>query len=332
MSEQERLLEYYPRFDERIIDRVAEVAYRQRGTSWEKIRRGLPDTKVFSTGNFAIELMDIISANGYDETWVYHCPMGNPLTDRMQLRIATLAAAQPDKRIVGIGNPSGPRQGVGKLPSSTLHAVWSGDLRPTIDPAMRYLSAQNIDKATHIGFSYGAEKAAAAAQYADRYDQAVPHGLFMEPVALKERGLLELGRDFNSTATALDGYVNAAANPAGVEASERAAEKSRGMFGYILGLLRLSNIAIAHALTEDGFESRATEALVKQEQMKTHLVWGTESELALHALMTKVTKRLTDRFGLDRVSSMKMEGQKHAMGDDLFLHTTIVLQSLISAV
>lgn len=329
MSEQSRLLQYYPGFEEYVVERVAEVAERQRNCTWEQIGSELPENKIFSTGRSSIELIDIEPKDDYDETWVYHLPMGNPLADHMQLRIATLAVAEPNKRIIGVGNPSGPRQGVGTLSIKSLRPVWKGDLRPTVDPVLRYLSTQNITEATHIGFSYGAEKAAAAAQYADRYDQSVPRGLFMEPVALKKRGLLELARDFNSTAAAFDGYVNAAASPAVAQAGQRAAEKSHGMTGYMLGLLRVSNIAIAHALTKEGFEERVSEGLTKQEQLEAHLVWGSESELAIHSIMVNLANRLKDRFG-NRVSVMELEGQKHAMGDDIFLHTAMVLQALSS--
>lgn len=62
--------------------------------------------------------------------------------------------------------------------------------------------------------------------------------------------------------------------------------------------------------------------------MKAHLVWGTDSELATYGLMVKLTERLQAKFGVERVSSMEMIGQKHAMGDDVFLHTAMVLQNL----
>ncbi len=327
MSEQLRLKEYYPGFDQKVVDTVADVAQQQRSSSWEQIKSELPDNTVFSTEDSSIELLDIVPKD-YDETWVYHLPMGNPLADHMQLRVATLAAAKTDKRIIAIGNPSGPSQGVGKLPAASLRTVWSGNLRPTIDPVMRYLGSQQIEQATHIGFSYGAEKAATASQYAEKYDQHVPSGLFMEPVAIKQRGLLELGRDFNSTAAALEGYVKASASGPVEEAGKRAAEKSHGLVGYGLGLLRMSNIAIAHALTKEGFENRVDNGLTSQAEMRAHLVWGTESELATHGLMIELAGRLQSKFGVGRVSTMEMVGQKHAMGDDVFLHTAMVLQNL----
>jgi hypothetical protein len=328
MSEQKRLQNYYPGFDQDVLDRVSAVAENQRATSWDKISANLPKTKIYSTDKSDIELMDIIPREGYEYTWVYHLPMANPLSDNMQLRIATLASAHPDKRIIGIGNPSGPGQGVGKIPFSSIKTVWSGDLRAAVDPALRYLLDQGILDATHIGFSYGAEKALAATKYAENYDQRVSNGLFMEPVALKSRGLIELARDFNTSGGALSDYVEASASQPVIEANIAAGEKSRGLLGYALGLLRLSNIAIAHSLTKGSFESNLVESLKNQEQMKAHLVWGSESELSVGALMREISKRLEKDFGQNRTSSIELEGQKHAMGDDVFLHTALVSQAL----
>ena len=150
----------------------------------------------------------------------------------------------------------------------------------------------------------------------------------MEPVALKSRGLIELARDFNTSGGALSDYVEASASQPVIEANIAAGEKSRGLLGYALGLLRLSNIAIAHSLTKDSFESNLVESLKNQDQMKAHLVWGSESELSVGVLMREISKRLEKDFGQNRISSIELEGQKHAMGDDVFLHTALVSQAL----
>jgi len=49
MSEQKRLQNYYPGFDQDVLDRVSEVAEKQRASSWEEIRSTLPDTQIYST-------------------------------------------------------------------------------------------------------------------------------------------------------------------------------------------------------------------------------------------------------------------------------------------
>jgi pimeloyl-ACP methyl ester carboxylesterase len=253
--------------------------------------------------------------------------MGNPLADHMQLRLATLAATEPDKRIIGVGNPSGPRQGIGTLRFKELRKVWDGDLRPTVDPILRYLSSQAIETAVHIGYSYGADKAASATEYSDSYDLQVSNGVFMEPVGIRTRKLLELGKDFYRSGSELDNYVNAADSNPVIEAASAAAEKSHGLRGFALGLLRLSNIAIEHALTKPLFDTRVIRSLKSQDSMEATVVWGSESEISTHSYMLNVIKDLKHKFN-NRIKTITLENQKHAMGDDIFLHTALVMQSL----
>jgi hypothetical protein len=327
MSEQERLGAYYPKFDEAVLDRVAEVAEKQRNSTWQTINGDLPDNQIFyPTNGKPIEILDILPQQDYDRTYIYHLPMGNPLAEHMRLRMATLSLAAPDKRIVAVGNPSDPRHGIGRLKFGDIPSVWAGDLRSTVDPILQYLGTQHVYLSTHIGYSYGAEKAATAALYADRYDLGVEQGVFMEPVSLKSRGLIELATDYSSTAPALRKYIDAAQTNAVYVANNLASEKSHGMLGYKLGLARLSNLAIAHALSKDYFEQRVQVALENQHDMRANLIWGSASELAINSLMVAVSQRLIDRFGAERVSPMVLEGQKHAMADDVFLHTAMVLQ------
>jgi hypothetical protein len=61
--------------------------------------------------------------------------------------------------------------------------------------------------------------------------------------------------------------------------------------------------------------------------MRGDMIWGTLSELAINGYMLAITGRLIRRFGEHRVSVAQMQGQKHAMLDDIFLHGAIMLQS-----
>ena len=326
-DEAERLRAYH-NFDDDVLERVSEVAGNQRSESWDSLNAQLPANKVFTpTNGKPIEVLDIVPRADYDGTHVYHLPMGNALDENMTTRVAALAAAEPTKRVIAVGNPGSPGHGKGKIKARDFRSVWSGDLRAVVDPTLQYLNSQGIDTATHIGFSYGADRAAASAQYADRYDQQVPQGILMEPASIKERSLLGLAGDFGSTAKALDGYVQAAASPAYLEARKLAEKSGHGLFGYTLGLARMSNLAIAHALAKDGFEGRVDFALTAQPEMTVDIIWGSESELALHGLMLATTAKLIEKYGVDRVRATELEGQKHAMGDDIFLHTAMVLQS-----
>jgi pimeloyl-ACP methyl ester carboxylesterase len=328
IDEAERLQTYHP-FDQDVLDDVSEVAERQRSQTWEEVRTQLPNTEYFTPdGGKTIEVLDIKPKGGHDQTQVYHAPMGNGLDENITTRIAALAASQPNTRIITVGNPGAPGQNSNKLKVAQLLGVWMGDLRAAVDPTLQYLAKNGVETATHIGYSYGADKAATAAQHAGQYDQEVPRGILMEPASVKKRSMIGLASDFGSSAKALDTYVQATASDAYREARKLADKRNHGLTGYVLGLARLSNIAISHALATDQFEHRVDKALSEQDEMKVDVVWGSESELSIDSLVLDIVDRLQTQYSHRRVRGTVVHGQKHAMGDDIFLHAALILQSL----
>lgn len=323
-AEISRLQSYYP-FDMDVLENVATIAEQQRASTWQQIQAGLPDTQIFRPiGGKPIEVLDILPQD-YDSVHVYHLPMGNGLDENMKLGIATLAAAEPNKRLIAAGNPGAPGQSSGKLRVRDLPRVWSGDMRPTVDPLMQYLNRKRIRQVDHTGGSCGADRAATAVGYAEKYDHQVSHVVLMDPASVVRRSLLGLGRQFQKSAAPMEGYVQAAESQPYFDARKQADKTNHDPIGNI-GLLRASNIAIAHALSLDGFETRVAKALDGQKNMRTDIIWGTESELAAHSAMLAVTRRLSDQYG-NRVRATAVKGHKHAMYCDIFLQVALILQS-----
>lgn len=320
-AEVSRLRAYHD-FDATVLERVAAVADAQRATNWPAIQDQLPDTHIFTpVGGKPIEVLDIIPDKGYDGVHVFHLPMGNGLDANMQLGIATLAAAEPTKRIIAAGNPGAPGQNSGRLRLEDLGVVWQGDMRPTVDPLMQYLAQAGIEQALHSGGSCGADRAATAAALAERYDHEVNGLVLMEPASVERRSLLQIARQFASCAPPMADYVDAAASQPYYEARQIAEVPT-----WAVGLLRASNIAIAHALAQDGFEERVRAAMDARPNAPAAIWWGTESELATDGVMRGVTQRLADTYG-ERVLAVPLAGQKHAMNCDVFLQAAIVLES-----
>src|SRR5690606_14178235 len=108
----------------------------------------------------------------------------------------------------------------------------------------------------------------------DAFD--VPYAVAIEPASVKKRSILGLGNAFKSTEKALSGYVDANELPA----FKAARKESVGPLNYVLGLGRLSNLAISKGLSGDGFMVRTAEALGAQSDMVATIAWGSESELA----------------------------------------------------
>jgi hypothetical protein len=210
LAEQTRLLDFH-QFDYDVIEQIAEVAEWQRGWTWNAISSRIPAVKRFQpkVGN-QIDVLDIIPKDDFSETYVYHMPMSIPLDENMMMRLATLSAVNPDKRIIASGNPGPPGQNSGLLKPVELKEVWNGYLRPTVEPILQYLTSQGLNQTVQIGYSYGADKAAASSMYAADHDQEVDQGVFMEPASVKERSLVKLTADFFSSGSPLEGYVNGA--------------------------------------------------------------------------------------------------------------------------
>ncbi|HVA10562.1 MAG TPA: hypothetical protein VNG32_00150 [Candidatus Dormibacteraeota bacterium] len=324
----ERLEAYHP-FSEAIVESVSEIAYQNAGLTWPEFvsRNNLPAVKTYTPKHAKpIQLIDIIPGEGYDGTIVYHESMGTSINESSIMHVAPLALALPTKRIISVGSPDRPGKGYGKIAANQLSHVWIGDLRPTVDPTLEYLAVQGLYEASHIGYSYGADKALAATIFSQNYDLGVPYDVTIEPASVKNRNLLRLAMDFASAEKYLAEYETASNS----RAFDEAREISGGLIGYSLGLLRLSNLATAHALSYADFEKRARQALTTKPDMFLSLQWGSESELAADGLMKNISGRLESDFD-SRVKSTRLVGQRHAMSEDIFFHAATILHGIEQA-
>lgn len=272
------------------------------------------------------QIVDIHPITDWDErrARVIHQPMANPLDPNMLYQAATIYAVDPSVRTIVTGNPSGLGYGQNILSREDRRKVASGDLRPTIDSIAKYLTNTGVEYVEHIGYSYGADKAAVAAEHADKYDQEVTASIHIEPASVIKRSLVKLGAAFISTSKELARYVDAS----NVPAFKAARKESVGMVTYSMGLARLSNIAIAKALAQDGFEGRVDRALTNQSEMKSCIIWGTESELAIDGIVIAISDRLIAKYGGDRVGTIRLPGQKHLLANDIHLQAALVMQGL----
>jgi hypothetical protein len=331
-DEAKRLAEYYP-FDTDVLETVARVADEQRSTTWGKYRLALPEVQLYTPDdNKPVQIVDIIPEGGYDDVQIHYSPMGCRLDANMLTRIATFAAALPTTRLIASGNASVPGADGGKAKFGDIPAIWSGDLRPTVAPTLayvaRYFDSQQVNAITQVGYSFGADKAATGSQLAADYNLAVRQGIYIDPASVVWRGIPRLAYAFHRAGKSSNRYVAAADSEVLNAAKAEADRQGYWLAGYVAGLLRPTNFAIAHALSRDGFEGRVRKAFESQpEGIDIDIVWGSRSELATHGLILAVTKRLAADYGQDRVRATAIEDQTHAMANDIFLHAAILLQS-----
>ncbi|MBX4191075.1 hypothetical protein KW794_03220 [Candidatus Saccharibacteria bacterium] len=328
MNEFERLSKFYP-FNDEVLARVEREATRQQDLTWPEYRRrfNIPDPLIYSpTDGKPVEVIDI-KPRDYEDVLVYHQPMGCPLDSNISLHIATVAGILPQYRVIGIGNPGPPGRGYGKLSLQDIFRVWNDDLGPTVAPTLQYVNAQGVESAVHAGESYGAEKAAAAAENAFKYDSQATKSLMIEPVAVIKSGIIKMGLTFRSTSQHKEKYLEPIHQRSTTHKSAEATKVS--MMEYNLSLIRLSNLAIAHALGRQDFEGRVERALTVNRDLKAGISWGTESEFDRDNEREKIIKRLQIHYGEARVVDLPLRGQTHAMNLDIFLNSTIISQLLL---
>lgn len=333
MTTHERLEGYGAGFTPEVLGAVANVAEAQQHQSYKEffaeydVRESVD---YLFDKDVALDVVDLIPTKDYDESHVrvMHLAMGQPLDPNQLYQIATCFAADPTTRLVAAGNPGGFGEWAGALPIGQGRKVYKGDLSPTVRPLLRYLHDQEgIETVEHVGYSRGADVAQVAAALSPEYDLDVTETKAIEPTAVKDRGsfrpfaMARLGIDFMSSGAALSGYVKASNTPAFREARN----DSMGRPGFIRSLTRATNLATTSALANDRFEQRASDALIANPDMTSQVIWGTESELAINSLLHGIVGRMQATHGFDRVSGRPLEGQRHALANDIHLQAALTI-------
>lgn len=323
MTTAERLQSYYP-FDQEVVDRVAEVAEEQHATDYKTfldrhLTGGVENESQLRKTNILDHLPDDCDPKS---ALMIYLAMGQPLDPNNLYQIATIAAVNPNHRIVVAANPSSPTYHAPHYSREQRKAIAEGNLAPVAEPMLRHAEANDshkIEIAPQYGYSFGADVAMEAAS-----SQAfeVPHAIAIEPAAVVERSVGQLGSAFRESGKALKGYVEQSGP------GFRAARDESIKLGFFAGLARLSNLAISHGLSHEGFEGRARRALEAHPEMQATIAWGTASELADNTALREQTLRLAEEFG--RVEAMILPEQKHALANDVHLQAAIVTQALAS--
>jgi hypothetical protein len=330
-----RLQEYYA-FDAAIVDDVDQAAELQNRLNFAE----LADKYNVANGSSAvlpdgatkpIEVMTLTPKHDYDEhaARVYHTAFGYPVNKNTALHAMRMFEADDSEQLIVIGNPAMVGMKTGKLSLRQSHEVYkNASLRPAVDAPLRYLEQAGITHTKHLGYSYGADKAATTIAESGTYSQVASRGVLIEPVSVVERSMIELVKAFGESGKVQRQYIDQTeSRPYDEIWSEDSIVKAAA---WGAGLVRMSNLAIASILASDGFKQRASDALQANDETDLVIGWGTSSELCPGDTLQAVTNSLRAQHGLTRVESMPITGMHHAGVDDLDLHAAVMLQGIHS--
>lgn len=257
-----------------------------------------------------------------EDTLVVNLPMANCLDANQIFQVATIASTLPNTRLVAFGNPAGGSKYKFNLLSEEQRAkVASGDFSPVSAISNRYLYNQYIDRASHYGASYGVEPALASTVDSDH---EIDNVIMVEPASVVPRGLVKLLRDFMASGSGFPYYVDKSGSKIFSDAVDSGDTISPAMFA--LGIGRLSNIAVGRGIAKGKFFENLETAMQSPKLADTNfgVIWGSESELSIDEVMLEKLPEIEDPRG--RLQITRLEGQKHALMNDIYLQAGLVLQ------
>ena len=336
MNTAERLARYCV-FDEAVIDAVSAAALHQNSQSFQALADeqgiGAGPQRVHPYADAQnIELFHIKPKTEYDASLlrVYQAPYGVAANKSVAMCALRLFASEPTTQVMVIGSPSALGNSANLLPYRDLSTIRGGDLRQAVRPALFYMQHLGITKAEVLGYSYGGDAGAAMVAAAPDYGIAVNDAVLVESAGVTKRFLPSLIKDFLTSGKHLNAYIASTDCKPLFEARNSnvsRVEKTESLLRWAGGLLRPSNRAIMRGISQGTFSDRLDSALSQQPELRTTLIWGSESEIVgTTAARAMVTTLSGNHPG--RVVGLEIKGMHHAGGDDIDLHAAMTLQGL----
>jgi pimeloyl-ACP methyl ester carboxylesterase len=284
---------------------------------------GIGDAKTFKLdANHGVSVVDVMPAK-HSRTIVVHLPMNNPLDSNQKYQIAMISSLMPSARVIAFGNPSG-----GKYAYKHHNLYWWERLgiatglqkKPLVKAELACLESLGVNKAYHIGYSYGATKAMIAAKCAPQ--GSVEGVLSIERVSHAWTPIT-LAKRFYAAFKPLEEYARRTSIPTYIDARRKAGDGN----DFYSGLRRSINLSIGWMLAFTSGARLARNFMVKQPRSEVVLAWGTESELVDDKRMQREVNNLMKMFS-GRVRFYRLEGQQHALSNDIHLHAAIIYEAL----
>jgi len=340
MTTEKQLGQYY-NFDSDITDAVLEAGAMQDAMGLEGVRAHYDldnnhDMNVQSENSqFAREELRLTPKGDYDPAVVdvAYLPYAVNMTPNMVYRFSRLHMAQGlledraprEMRIYGNAG-LGHRNATGRL-SREDRKLMTGEntLAPVVDPTLQHLKRSKIGKIAILGASQGADVGATAAGRSPLYGIETEQAVLADSASNIRLSLPTLGISFAKAGNKLQHYVDETnSEPYSQIVSE---EKWVGPEGYMTGVFRPTNIAIAKVLSRNGYKDRVRSAMQNNPNMRLADMWAADSEVGDRAVAQAIAETLTQEFGEDRVTGMEINGG-HAIINQLDVHAAMMMQGL----
>jgi hypothetical protein len=243
---------------------------------------------------------------------IEYAAMAGPVDANAVYKMIVRHAVDPDRTKFLVGNPSGPGKPNGKLSfREAAKVATSADFSSIVEPILRFMQNTDVNEISHVGYSLGANYGLTAIDVSEKLGLGIAKSGLIEPAIV--RGV-QLPINFMKSSTRGEEFAEMSESQAYKEA-----RNAMNIPNYLLGLLRVSNLAIGAALMRNEFVDQL-EDVAKRYGDRITIVTGQESELSDGAAVQAVT----NVSGMEHISIKNMP---HAGGEFDLLHAAMMLQS-----
>lgn len=317
----------YAVFSEDTIEAVAQVAkcqaeYKTYQDFFAQIGVGTPFVHTVSK-YIGVPVVEIAARKKAVGTVVIHLPMSNPLDENMLYHAATVAATLPEYQVIVFGNPSGApyhyRQQTGTLVGNVALA-FTKRRRALVAAEIDYLRSRGIKNAHHVGYSFGAHKAAIECSYLA--EDEVASLTCLDPVSHPRR-IRQLIKDFKATFAPMGTYVQRTGIQTYFDARAEAAKTRH----HDKALRRPVVLALGVLMARFNLLTHIRTLLRARSSLVFTAAWGGKSELSDDARMSGSLEDMRHTYK-GRVYSLRLRDDKHAFGNDIHLYAAVICESV----
>lgn len=329
MATDRRISRHYP-FSPDTLDAVSDTAGWQNQLDFSELadRYGVSDGSIRETiDGKKIEYLRIQSfGEGTNApAMTLFAPMGNAaISPNIAMRAIRLFGAHRPEQLFVFSGPSNVPNSANNLDAIERKAASHGDLSPVVAPFLKALAHHGVkDVVDFAGYSLGASLAQETALIAKENGIDVRRAVLAEPANVKDRTLVSLANAFNRSGKHLAEYLENADSEPLYQAFDEAADFK----GYVLGLIRLGNIALARYLSHDSFGEKTAKLLQSNADVSVCAVYAENSEIS-GALAVQSIEKSMGRVPSERLGVMALQDAHHAVADDIDLHAAMVMDGL----
>lgn len=269
------------------------------------------------------DIVDIRSDNRDDErAIIVHQPLSNPLKAHRLIGVASIAAMFPDRRILSFSNPGHPGSKHKRISIFGAPKLAGGNLTNYMQYVERYVVNQEIEEVVHVGESIGADLATEAGSHS-RYNSLAVVGL--DPGSNVASSFRSMTQAFGSSNDAFRGYLHGNDQ----ELSSTSFDVAGDGDTYMLGLARITNLAMAKMVSKGGYSDRAERAL--RNGTDVFVAHGTLSELCPPNPMRGLIACLNAQDlgqNAGKMRGIELIGDNHSFPNDLAIVNTVLAQSI----